>query len=158
MKNLFKSVIFTLFVATFIVSCGKKSDPEPAPLTNTQKLTGKNWKITGFTVNPGVPMNGTVVTDYFAQMQSCDKDNFMTFNANGAVVSDEGNTKCSSNDPQTNTGTWSWANNEAKLTVTYPGNSPETYDVLLNDGNTLKMSQTLTINGINYVGTLTFSK
>ncbi|HRI59628.1 MAG TPA: lipocalin family protein, partial [Saprospiraceae bacterium] len=52
-----------------------------------------------------------------AQLAACDKDNFVEFKADGSFVSDEGATKCNAADPQQETGTWAFAQNETHLVV-----------------------------------------
>lgn len=129
-----------------IFSCEKKSDPAP---TNTQKLTGKNWRVVTMTVSPAL----AGITDFLSTVDACDRDNFLNFNANGTYVENEGTTKCNPSDPQTKTLNWSWSNNETKIIK-----DGDTYDVLQNDGNVLRISFTEIDNGVSYTVTVTFNK
>jgi len=143
-------------------SCKKdKKDPEPEPepvvLTNTQKLSNKNFKLTAATIDPGVPVGGATITDWYAQMDDCQKDDLLMFSDNGTYKDDEGATKCNTSDPQTTTGTWVWNTNETIITVT-TGTTVISFDVLTNDGTTLKVKLTEKIGNTNYVLTETFVK
>jgi hypothetical protein len=142
-----------------------KKDPEPdptptpAPPTNTQKLTGHNYKMTALTVNPGIPIGGgVVVTDLYAQQDACAKDDLTLFNSNGTTAFDEGASKCDPNAPQTTTGTWVWNTDETVLTVTQTGSTPTSLKIITNDGTTLKGTFTEVDGGVTYEYTMTLTK
>ena len=108
-----------------MVSCSKKSKdstPTPTPETKTQLLTGKNWKVTALTVNPGIDVtgNGVLITDLYAfemaNGYACSLDNILNFNINGNYTDYEGATLCDPADPQLyDSGTWSFQNSETTL-------------------------------------------
>lgn len=133
----------------------EKTEPEPEPIqaTNTERLTGRNFKMTAATIDP--PVLG--VTDYYAQMPDCEKDNLIRFDTPDIFKEDEGPTKCNTNDPQTKTGTWTWNPDETILTISIEG-ATQSWDVLTNNGTTLKVKYTEQINGINYSLTTTLVK
>ncbi len=154
---------FLLIGSVLLTSCKKDEDepaPEPAPipLTNTQKLTGKNFKLTAMTVNPGINLGTVVITDIYAQIPSCAQDDLMNFNSNGTYTDDEAASKCDPADPQTTTGTWVWNTNETVLTITETGSSPTSLTVITNDGTTLKGTMSEVDNGTTYVYTITYTK
>jgi len=97
-----------------------------AVVSNTQNLCNKNWKIVGLTVDG---------TDLLPLIPGCQLDNLFKFITDGSLVYDEGATKCDPNDPQTTSGTWSWASNETKLVI-----DGDTSDVVTNSGTVLKLS------------------
>jgi len=134
MKN--KLLILLLAAATVITSCSKDDDDNSGgggggttPVTNTSKLCNKNWKI------QSAKFNGVDITNQF--FEPCDLDNFFRFNTNGTYTADEGATKCDTANPQTDTGTWSWAASETKLVL-----DGDTSDVLTNSGTALKLGIT----------------
>ncbi len=144
-----------LFMSTIVLlsaSC-KKDSSEPS---NTEKICGKNWRVVALTVNPGITIGTVTVTDYLAQIPSCSKDDFSTFNTNGTYTDDEGASKCSPSDPQTTSGTWKFNSNETIVTL----DNTDSYTILINDGSTLKytFSQVDATSGINYVYTATLNK
>ncbi|MFZ9942645.1 MAG: hypothetical protein ACO3O0_03465 [Bacteroidia bacterium] len=132
-----KKNAFLLLLASFTLinlsSCSKDDDDNngggggtPSPTTNTTKLCNKNWKIVGLTVDG---------TDLLPLIPGCQLDNLFKFITDGSLVYDEGATKCDPNDPQTTSGTWSWASNETKLVI-----DGDTSDVVTNSGTVLKLS------------------
>ncbi len=162
--------ILMLTSTAFLTNCkkDKKTDsststptptPTPAP-TNTEKLTGKFFKVTAATVNPGINDGTTLITDWYASSyyEPCLKDNLIKFNTNGTYTEDEATVVCSGEN-QTTSGTWSWNSNETILTIKENGSSSGTdFTVITNDGTTLKGTVTENINGTNYVFTYTYVK
>jgi len=150
-----------ILTGLFFTACKKdKKDPEPvpanptpAPQTNTQRLTGKNFKMTALTVDP--PILG--ITDLYSQLEDCQKDNLIRFDEPNVFKEDEGTTKCNTNDPQTETGTWVWNTDETIIT-TNMGTETLSYTVVTNDGNTLKVKYTEEISGTKYTVTATYTK
>ncbi len=160
-------IALTLTSTILLTSCKKEEkEPEPTPAptpapapaqTNTQKITGKAWKTTAATVDPAYNVGGTMITDWYSQMPACSKDDLMTLNSNGTYTEDEGASKCDPSDPQVTTGTWVWNSNETIITITENGASYN-YEIVQNDGTTLKYKQSEIIGGINYVLTVTCQK
>lgn len=149
-----------LFVSSslFLTNCKKDDkDPEPTPApsnpaqSNTQKLTGKNFKMTSLTIDPAF----LGVTDYYAQTPDCEKDNIIRFDTPDVFKEDAGSVKCDQNEVQTKTGTWVWNVDETVLTITMDGDS-QSWTVVSNDGTTLKVKYVQTFNGTNYTLTATF--
>lgn len=143
----------------FLTNC-KKDEKNPEPVTNTpstqsntERLTGKNFKMTALTVDPAI----LGVSDYYSQLRDCEKDNIIRFDTPNIYKEDEGPTKCNANDVQTTTGTWVWNTDETIITITHNGES-QSWTVIINDGTTLKVKYTENINGTNYTLTATFVK
>jgi hypothetical protein len=129
MKKIIKSIGFIFLVMLLVVSaCKKDEETEAQPQkTTTDYLTAGYWKTTAMTIDPGINFGGTVITDFYAQMLPCSKDDLTRFNANGTITDDEGATKCDVNDPQTtNDGTWVLSADNKSITLTYPGEEPIT--------------------------------
>jgi hypothetical protein len=136
-KNVFIYSI-TLALATVLMfssSC-KKDDDDPS---NTDKLTGKNFVITAWTIDPPVDFGTGPFSDLFAFLPACSKDDITIFNADGTMTMDEGATKCDPGDPQTISGTWMYVDNETKLSTTVDGET-QVLDIVELSGNTLKVS------------------
>jgi hypothetical protein len=127
MKNL-SSYLLGLSLVVATAGCSKKNDSTPAPTVSakTALLTAVKWRITGITSTTTF-MGQTVTGDSYASLPACQRDNFETFSTNLSTTFDEGATKCSSGDPQTKQGTWSFNAAETELTITDPSqaaNSP----------------------------------
>ncbi len=135
-------------VVIFMSSCSKDDDnPTESTKTVNEYLTAGNWKVTALTIDPGVNINGVVLTDFFAQMPSCTKDDLTKFNSNGTITDDEGATKCDPNDPQTtNDGTWVLSADNTSVTMSYPGEDPTTVVISQLDGSVFKGTYTLVEN------------
>ena len=157
----------SLFTAGILFTSCKKEEktpepeptPAPVPQTNTQKLTGKNFKLVALTVDPALFDGNANITDVYnsSLFEPCQKDDLVKFESDGKVISDEGAVKCNTTDPQTSTGTWLWNSTETVITVTQD-NTPQSFTVMVNDGTTLKGSTVKNINGTNYTFTYTWTK
>lgn len=110
MKQQIKSLILPLAALLILFSaCSKNGDDNPP--TKTALLTSGSWKFKSATAN-GSDVSGVI--------QSCQKDNILSFspNLNGNVA--EGATKCNSGDPDNNPFTWAFASAETEITVSSP--------------------------------------
>jgi len=153
-----KLSIKTIAIACLIVgvtSCKKDATPTPAP-TKTELLTGKNWKVTAFTSNPAIDWTGTgvMVTDIYAQMQACEKDDLFMFNTNGTTTDDEGATKCNPADPQTTSGTWAFNSTQTIITV----DGMDDFNIETLSATTLKGNMVFNDGATNYTFTITYTK
>ena len=154
-----KMALIAIALGLTIASCKKNTDETPTPAvvqTKTQLLTAKNWKITAETISPAYDWNGNgvLVTDIFAQMTPCEKDNLVIFNVNGTVTYDEGPTKCVETDPQTTYGTWAFNPLETIITL----DSTNFYNLEILNSTTLKMNTVFQISGVDYTFTFTCTK
>ena len=144
----------------FSLGCGKKSSETPAP-SKTDMLTNKNWIATAITVSPALPVGGTLVTDYYAQLQSCSKDDFIRFETPNTYKEDEGNVKCNTADPQTVLGTWTFNGDQTVITTsanTPQGTVTQSYNVVELSDATFKYSVGVPSNGVTYTLTVTNRK
>ncbi len=120
-----------LVILGFLAACDRdknKNENEP-----TLPIVGK-WKLTAMTVSP--PFEG--VTNIFAILEDCVKDDIYEFKANGTFEFSEGATKCNPDDDQI----WFRGNytlNSDSKTLNY---EDETYEVLELNNTTLKLSFT----------------
>lgn len=147
-----KPIFFLLGLALAFVAC---KDDE-ASKTNTEKLTSGKWKITASVAK--FTFNGIEQTvDVYANLPACKKDNTVEFKTDGTVIADEGATKCSPTDPQEETGTWTFEQNEMHLHVVGTDYSFEAEIVELTD-SVLKVKYDTTSGGITTTTETTFQK
>ncbi|QNE38201.1 hypothetical protein F1C16_00835 [Hymenobacter sp. NBH84] len=114
-----------LCAALLMAGCTKEESDQAAPkskLTAKESmLTAKNWRITTIASTTVITADGiapiTTSFDSYALLTSCQKDNFAKYTIDKTIVVDEGATKCSATDPQTQTYTWSLNADETELTV-----------------------------------------
>ncbi|MBU3663310.1 MAG: hypothetical protein FGM41_08965 [Bacteroidetes bacterium] len=135
-----KITLMIAALAFLTVSSCKKEDEKTTPTptkSKTELLTAKAWKMTAMTVNPGIsPIpGGPTITDLYAFMEACEKDNTEKFNTGGTGVTDEGATKCDPTDPQTENFTWAFASNETKIVI-----DSESIDIVQLDETTAKFT------------------
>ena len=103
----------TLFLILLLAGCSKKD--KVAVASKTDLLTSGSWKPTAIVSDDDG--NGSYETDVYAGFSDCFKDNYWTFKTNGALELNEGPTKCSPTDPQTEAGTWQLSQNETHLAI-----------------------------------------
>lgn len=78
-----------------------------------------DWQINALTIDPPQVVNNVVITDLYAQMEDCDKDNTLSFFDNKTYKADEGASNCDSLDPQNISGNWMFLNDESELRLIY---------------------------------------
>ena len=146
-------------------SCKKEEETAPTRKSLLTAGTG-TWRLTAATVSPGLNVGGTVITDFFGQLESCEKDDldvFTTASSNN-YRNEEGATKCDPADPQiAATGTWVMSSDEKKLSITSTEAGEtvaETDEITITSMTSTQMVGTFTenIGGINYTLTATWTK
>lgn len=153
--------LISLLMLLAVASC-KKEDPVPEKTTKDH-ITAHNWKLTAQVMDPGINFNGTIITDVFVLASDCTKDDLTKFESNGSITDDEGATKCNATDPQTTTdGKWVLSSDNKTITISYPGETPTSIEILTINESTFKGKFT-TVDDfgsglITYVVTVTFSK
>ena len=150
MKKQFACLVTIFTISLFIFpSCGKDYTT-PAPKTKTQLLTQSTWKFKSAFAGS---------TDISSSIQTCQKDNILTFATAGTGTLDEGATKCNSGDPQTNPFTWNFQSSETILFISatlFTGGS-STFTLVSLTETDLVVSQTITPPaGPSFLATVTF--
>lgn len=111
-KTTFSQIALMLLVLVSIAACKKDKEEN-----RTDLLTDENWRTTALTVDPAINIGGVVVSDLYAQLDDCEKDDLTIFKTDGKVNYDEGATKCDPSDPQTSTGTWTFNTDQTIITI-----------------------------------------
>ncbi|HZI53324.1 MAG TPA: lipocalin family protein [Chitinophagaceae bacterium] len=148
-KKHFLSVIILSLLMFANTSCSKDDDDNPAPKTKTELITAGTWKFSDAKVN------GASVASF---LQTCQKDNILSFLAAGTGTAAEGATKCNASDPDSNPFDWSFQTNETVLFVSTPfftGGST-TFTIVSLTETQLVLSQTITLSGIPQNAEITF--
>jgi hypothetical protein len=135
-----KLILSVAILATCLSACKKKSnDPAPMYKTTSQYLTAHSWKTTGATADKPVNYDGNSSTppsaDVWSQEQACQKDDIVTFKADGTGTYVDAGVTCSTN-VVTNF-TWSLNSNNELVVNVSKGTLGGTY------------TQTSTITNIN---------
>ncbi len=151
-----KFLLLALLATTFFSSC-KKDKPEPAdPLANAHELLqNKNWKLTELTVTPAI--NGS--TNVLDIWDECDTDDIFLFLPANLFVLNGGGNLCDPEDPQDESGTWSY--NEPTHLLTFqlqPVGDLYAIELTAVNDNTMTARETEVFNGVNYTYNWVFTK
>lgn len=109
-----KRIVVCLMTLFILAGCQKDEDDDPS---RTEILTSGQWRITGITANPAVVVSGIPISDIYAFLPACSKDNYYVFKTDGNAELNEGPTKCNAADPQTQTQTWALSSDEQQITI-----------------------------------------
>lgn len=98
----------------------------------------------------------------FSELEPCEKDDLTHFKKDGTAVDDDGATKCDPADPQTESYLWSFLTNETELQLNFGMGDVQVYDILTNDGTTLKIETTEVESfpgrgDVTSIGTITYT-
>ena len=144
------SFLLSFCLAAFLFSCQKDAtDNSNQNPTKAQLITSASWKFSMATVSG---------TDVSSLLQTCQKDNILSFQSAGTGSTDEGATKCNSGDAQSNPFTWNFASTETVLhisTVLFTGGSSDFSIVSLTSAS-LVVSQNITVSGSTQNAVVTF--
>jgi hypothetical protein len=99
----------------FLFSCSKNDQPKTS--SASANISSSSWKYESGGVD--VDKNGSIdlALSTIGSIGPCRLDNTATFRADGTGTTDEGATKCNATDPQTESFTWSFQNNESLLNI-----------------------------------------
>lgn len=137
MKHFKKTISFSFIAVIVCLNACKDDDETTVSLSNTDLLTEKNFVETNYLLT----VDG-VTEETFADLDDCDKDDFTRFEKTGVVTFDEGATKCDSLAPQTQTYSWKFLSDETQIELSFAVGFAEVFDILTNDGTTLKIRNT----------------
>lgn len=110
MKKWFPGTVMALCAVSGMLlfsQCKKDKKDSPEDPSFKEFLIGKKWQLSAYTANPGIAdEEGHVVTDIYAVLPACIKDDFTEYFADGTAAEDEGPTKCAPANPQRRTFNW----------------------------------------------------
>lgn len=112
-----KKLLIILAIGSIAIASCKKDDGEPddnkppVPQTRMDTFTQANgWVITAVTVDPKIMVGNFEVSDVWAFLQTCNKDNIFYYKSDLTALADEGATKCNTDDPQQASAKWKFTN------------------------------------------------
>ncbi len=144
---LIQFLVLSISFGTILTSCKKEDTASPttsSPATKTDHLTGKSWILKSAKLSPTFSQAGVTIDDLFKTMEACDKDNIISFKTDKTYVTDEGAIKCDPKNPQTETGTWTFIDNETKI-QTVQGKKTTTMNLISVSSTSLVVTYTLDI-------------
>ncbi len=105
------AALTSLILLTGLAACHKSNDEPSAQKTDW--LTIGAWRLSAASISPAVHIGTRTISDIFAEMEVCQKDDLITFNKDGNANTQDAGKRCS---PSTNTSTtWKFAENETML-------------------------------------------
>jgi len=148
MKTKIKLAPFWLCIVSsaLFFSCNKEKEGTTTK-TNTEFLTTGTWKYTACIISPAYDYygDGNSVTDIFAILKPCEKDDYEVYKTDGIWEYNEGPTKCDASFPQVFSDPWRFTANETKL---FKGTVEHTIIELT--ATTLKLQYSFEDAGITY--------
>lgn len=162
MINHIKISVFLVCVLTVTLlsysSCSKDDDSNS--VSKAELLTANRWYIKALDVEPAYPVVIGGITfkvhDLYFLFDNCATDNYLIFNNDSTLISDTGNTKCDSDEPQTVYGTWQLDPAQTKISWSIPSeNIDEEYGIAEINRESLKLVDIFEENGVVYHGVLT---
>lgn len=127
------------------------------PPTSEEILADNPWVYTTHTVEPGMIQGNFVITDLYAQLDSCDQDDIYSFSSTGVFNLEQGDIRCTPNADQIiDNGTWSVSSDETELLLDFSTLDDDTYEISELDRKQMILLRKYTDNGINFTETLTF--
>lgn len=112
-------ISFSLAFVVMVLVLSSCNDDETK--SKTDYLTSGSWSFSAVAYRME---NGTEIDMSDEFMSDCEKDNVITFLANGTYTSDAGADDCDG-DSTDETGTWAWTENETVLAITSDGDTSE---------------------------------
>lgn len=148
--------ILCLSVIIFTSACQGGEDILNPP-TADELLSDDPWLYTAHTIEPGMLQGTFVITDLYAQLDSCDQDNIYSFTSTGVFNLEQGDIRCTPNSDQIiDNGTWTVNDDETVLSLDFSTLDDITYEISELDRKELVLIKKYTDNGINFTETLTF--
>ncbi len=115
-------------------ACNSTTDSADSEPTKAKALVGKDWHLVAYRYEPGLNISGETITDNFVLLSPCVTDGKARYSADNTFLDDEGPSKCEADNHQTNSGKWSFNQNQTALIKTYSGGSSEAFTIeTLND-------------------------
>lgn len=159
MKTLLNTpLLAALLLAGTFAGC-EKAGPEAAPAkSRTDLLTDKDWKLAAETVSPAYRTEeGELITDVFAYMPECDRDDLMHFERANTCALREGASQCASG-PAEFAGTWAFEADDTILRTSLQTLGASSFNVLRLSETTLQLKGIRTIDGVDYTYVYTYAK
>jgi hypothetical protein len=146
MKKLLLKILPLILIVSFTISACKKKSDVPSK-SKTTLLTQKSWSITKWEEKT----DSDPFIDAYPTWDACSKDDFILFKTNNTADFDEGPTKCDPSDPQTESSSWAFLENETKLLA-----QGFTFFIERLDDDNLIISASQTSGGSTYTLKITF--
>ena len=140
-----------LALIVFSSSCNKEN--ENLHTSFTYHLTNSDWQLSCLDVSPGIDaQNGEHITDLYANLDKCYKDNSWDFEDNGSCFISEGQYRCNEDNPAVDTTAWHFNAEGTALIL-----DGKTYSIYELGPNSLILNWKETKSSVVYTYTMGFS-
>lgn len=124
----------------------------------SERLTGNNWVINSYMVDPAWDCNGDMVTEIFpACFDECDQDDIMELNADMTYLLREGELHCEPGSEEVyESGDWSL--NSDETIITFGPGTPDAYfyTIVSVSASQLVLREVYEENGVTHTSTITY--
>jgi hypothetical protein len=135
--------LLTLCLLLIALGCSKSNNSNPAA-TKTQ-LISKTWKQTDILAALG---GGVQASVFSTALTACQQDNLWQFRSDGTYTIFEGPSRCpASSSDVVATGTWTFQENETKISFTDTVNGTQSFTILELTSTMMKLTGILTYQG-----------
>ncbi len=148
-------LLVTAINIVFLFSCKKEEE-----LTNTELLCRAPWVLSASVIDPPYFFEGVgSISDYYAILSPCWKDNLWNFDESGNYTKEDGAQKCDPADPSIlENGRWTLSSNGTTMVIEPYYYYWAEYEILELTKQTLKVSSMITDTlGNNYNWTETYT-
>lgn len=147
--------LMCLMATAVFISCSKDDDDKKDDPTTSASVEG-TWLLTHQSVTVNFGTGDTTINTY-GDMDTCEMDNRIRFNADKTITTLFWALKCDPNEPESAVmGNWSMSGDNKRLTIA--DGSVSVYDVVTLSSSTLKLRMNANDNGLPYVVNATFSR
>jgi hypothetical protein len=157
MKNALNGTRRALLLLAISVLVFRCSDDDDDSAVKTSDLILGSWQTTGDIISPPIDVGAGPISDLYAELEACDKDDLYIFKANGVGEFNEGPTKCDPGDPQSAPYAWSLANNDKNLLISQ-GGTTLTFEIAQLDNTRLILVLKEDYLGTVYTETITYTR
>lgn len=134
MNFIVKSSLAILLLCLMSLSACQTDDDNDLESITAQALANKNFFYTDYKVSA----NSVTITT-FATLDPCFRDDFYRFNLDGSGYISDNTNRCDSIAPPRTEFFWALLSNDTKLVIDYGGSNVDVYNILINNGSTLKL-------------------
>ena len=145
------NLLVSILLFFCVTACKKDVDNSKS---RSELIIG-SWALTGMNYSPAYDYygDGHKVTDAYAIMDDCEKDDIIIFREDGTYENNEGASKCDASGPQSITGIWSLSDDEKTLIA-----DNDLATIIKLDGSVLIYTYKFTDFGTEYTQTVTLKK
>lgn len=123
LRKLFAALMILSLVVSVFSSC--KDDDDDSKEDRKAILTSKSWVMSSSKISPAIALNipgfPSTLSDLADMMDDCDKDDYITFKADGTVETNDGAILCEDEDEDDGISKWEMNAEQTQIVLTQDG-------------------------------------